>query len=70
MKKILLVLVIFISTMLVYGFVNDLLLYSYLSWTQSLEHEGDLIYMGMKTMAGLIVVCTYLLFKKNKENKM
>lgn len=69
MKKILKLLIIFISSMMVYAFINDLLLYIYLSWMQLGDNIAYLIRMNMNTMAGLIVVSVYLLYNKIKDNK-
>lgn len=55
--------------MMVYAFINDLLLYIYLSWMQLGDNIAYLIRMNMNTMAGLIVVSVYLLYNKIKDNK-
>lgn len=52
---------------MLYTFINDLLLYVYLSWTQLGNDITYLIRINMSTMAGLIVVCSYLVYSKIKK---
>lgn len=69
MKKILILLSIFVLTIMVYAFINDLLLYIYLSWNDLEYNITYLIQISMNTIAGLIVVCTYLLYNKMNDNR-
>jgi hypothetical protein len=64
MKKFLKVLGIFILTIIMFLLIDTLFLYLYLSWNVL---EYNMIYSirsSIYTLAGLLGVCTYLLYSK------
>ncbi len=64
MKKFLKVLGIFILTIIMFLLIDTLFLYLYLSWNVLEYNIIYSIHSSIYTLAGLLGVCTYLLYSK------